>query len=175
MGTWNAFYVRKSAAEARDAILAAFPDAEVEDSTSFLGVAMPQDAFKPPEAALSALSERLGTDVLWLSFQSLVDAFQFHHWCKGKRVRSLVFGCFVEERTWESVEGSAEPWEREVFFDVEELAFALKHARDDGERAELRRIWREAEIRPGRTQPSIYATECAHKIAAYYELPHYGR
>jgi hypothetical protein len=93
---------------------------------------------------------------------------------QGQARPSLVFGCF-EERIWETVEGSAEPWEREVFFDVEELAFALEHASDDGERDELRSISREAEILPRRTKPTLNSRDCAHMIAAYYELPHYGR
>jgi hypothetical protein len=101
------------------------------------------------------ISKDFATDVFWLSFQSVVDAFQFHHWKEGVAVRSFVYGCFVEERIWERVEGYCEPWEKTVFFDPKELE----------------RIWREEEIAIGSAEPGMDARECAWKIAEYYEFP----
>lgn len=117
MGTWNAFYVKASANDsaAIGAIRARFPAAELESTTEFIGARMPDDAFEAPERDLSDLSSKLKSDVLWLGFQSAVDAFQFHHWRAGKRLRTLVYGCFCEERTWERIEGEPEPWEPDVF------------------------------------------------------------
>ncbi len=176
MGTLNAFYVRAQAdnGEVIAAIHEWIPDAEIEATPQFLGVMMPEDAFEAPEAELEALSSRFGTDVIWLAFQSVVDAFEFHHWRAGERVRTLVYGCFQEERTWERVEGQAEPWEREAFFRQRWLEPLLEYARSEAEREEYRRIWREAEILPGRTEPGFDSRNCAIDIAAYYQLPHYG-
>lgn len=175
MGTWNAFYVRAQADSGfvTSAIRERFLDAEIEASSQFVGVKMPDDAFEAPERDLAALSSRLGTDVIWLSFQSTVDAFQFHHWSVGEHVRALVYGCFQAERTWERVEGQPEPWERDIFFSEHKLEQVLKYAGSDSEREELRRIWPEREIVPGRTEPSLDSRDCAHMIAAYYHFPHY--
>jgi hypothetical protein len=176
MGTFNAFYVKAKADEhtATAAIRARFPRAEMDSSPEFVGIAMPDDAFEAPERDLKELSFELKTDVIWLSLQSAVDAFQFHHWRAGKQLRSLVFGCFVEERTWERVEGEAEPWERDVFFDPRALEIPLEFATTEDEKDELRRIWQSAELLPGRTEPSLASKECAHKIARFFHFPHYG-
>ncbi len=176
MGTWNAFYVK--AQKDNDTTTAAtresFPDAEIEASSQFVGVRMPDDAFEAPESDLSALSSRLGTDVIWLGFQSTVDAFQFHHWQAGEHVRALVYGCFEEERTWERADGQPEPWERAVFFSPKELASTVRHIQDESERQEMERIWREGGILPGRFAPGLDSRDCAHQIAAHYGFPHYG-
>ena len=176
MGTWNAFYIKAQQDDGAvtTAVRERFPDAEIEASTQFVGIRMKDDAFEAPESDLSALSARLDTDVIWLSFQSTVDAFQFHHWRAGKRVRALVYGCFQEERMWERAEGEPEPWEREVFFSRRGLEHLLKYAGSELEREELQRIWRQAEILPDRTEPGLDSRGCAHKIAAHYQFPHYG-
>jgi hypothetical protein len=105
-----------------------------------------------------------------LSFQSVVDAFQFHHWRAGKHLRSLVYGCFVEERTWERAQGTPEPWEREVFFSPSELQRTLKYLESDNAKGELERIWRDGEIQSGRTEPALDARECARKVAEHFHL-----
>lgn len=176
MGTPNAFYV--GAAIGIPAITAAirtkFPDAEVEAGTHFCGVTMPDEAFEAPERDLMELSSRLKTNVVWLSFQSVVDAFQFHHWQDGKHLRSLVYGCFAEERTWERAEGTPEPWEREVFFGQRELEHALEYLDSDDDKREIERIWREAEILPGRTEPGLDGRECARSVAQHFCFPGWG-
>ena len=176
MGTLNAFYVRSWAdhVAVAGAIRAYFPDAEIESSTEFWGVRLPDGAFEPPERKLMELSLRLTTDVIWLGFQSVVDAFQFHHWRAGKHLRSLVYGAFKEERTWERAEGSPEPWERQVLFDWSGLEDRLEYSDSDHERQELERIWRDAEIQPGRTEPSLDARECARGVAAFFHFPGWG-
>ncbi len=174
MGTWNAFYVRAEGDEAIAAIHKRFPNAFTELSPEFVGVRLPDDAFEAPESDLATLSSRLATDVIWLSFQSTVGAFQFHHWRSGQHKRALVYGCFQDERTWERVEGEPASWEREILFSQRKLDRVLKYADSDSERQELERIWRDAEISPGRTEPSLESRDCAHQLAAYYKLPHYG-
>ena len=174
MGTWNAFYVRLQNIEVIAAVRNRFPAAEIESSAEFLGVQLGDDDFEAPEFDLSDLSARFNTDVMWLGFQSVVDAFQFHHWRSGRAMRNLVYGCFAEERTWERSEGEPEPWERTVLFGQKELAHRLKYAGDDAEREELRRIWRDAEILPGNTEPGLDSRSCAHMIAKHYGLPHYS-
>lgn len=175
MGTWNAFYVRANLdAQVQNAIVAAFPAAVVEVSSKFVGVRRADTEFEVPASLLTGLSRKLKTDVFWLSFQSTVDAFQFHHWSGGRPIRSLVYGCFEEERTWERVEGEAETWEREIFFAQKDLEFTLRLADGAAAKEELRRIWATCELEPGRTEPSLDACLCAQRIAAHYGFPHYG-
>ena len=83
----------------------------------------------------------------------------------------LVYGCFEQERTWERVEGSAEPWERGELFDAAHLAIALEFTKDPGERRELERIYSESDVAAGRTEPSLDSRECAWKAAEHFRLP----
>ena len=172
MGTLNAVYVRAKGDSVISAVCKSFPKATVEAGQDFIGFTLPQDAFEPPKAELASLSATLGTDVIWLSFQSVVDAFQFHHWRSGSLSRSLVFGCYGdEERTWNQADGEAEPWEREAFFDQRHLDWRLEDAQSDDEKREFERIWREAELVPDRGEPNIDARESARKAAQFYHLP----
>jgi hypothetical protein len=174
MGTWNAFYVggKINDASVLAAIRESFPEAKISPGENYQGVTLSPEAFTPPENALSALSARLHTDVLWLSFQSTVDAFQFHHWRDGKHLRALGYGCYELERTWERVEGAAEPWERDVFFSQKDLQAALKFS-EPREKKELQRIWQEGKIAVGATEPSLDASSCAHRVAGFFGLPGY--
>jgi|GEM_PF-990166 len=158
VGTPNAIYVRATEPAKVAALSAEHPTAYTEPGSEFYAIDQESTNFVPPETDLASLSDRLGTDVLWLGFQSLVDAFQFHHWRSGKHVRALVFGCFEQERTWERVEGEGEAWERATFFDDKRLARRLEWASSQ-DAEELRRIWREAEIKPGRIEPGIDGRE----------------
>jgi hypothetical protein len=168
MGTLNAIYVR--ATEQQCVILRAeYPTASTEPGLDFQVIEQPRTAFEPPEDALSALSARLDTDVLWLTFQSAADAFRFHHWRGGKQLRALVYG-YVEQHLWERIEGEPQPWEREAFFDPERLADALEYV-NKKEAAELKRIWRNEELVVGRTTPLIAAREAARSVAEFYRLP----
>ena len=171
MGTLNAIYVRAGNPDTAAALLAKYPKAYTEAGTDFYAIDQPEDRFRCPERELSELSAHLRTDVMWLSFQSVVDAFQFHHWRDGQQLRSLIYGCFEQERTWERVEGSPEPWEREALFDHGRLAIALKYAEDAAERRELERIYREADVSVGRTEPGIDGRERARDVAKHYRLP----
>jgi hypothetical protein len=167
MATRNAIYVRVTEPAKVASLRAEYPSAYTEAGSEFYGV---EQGWLVPEAELARLSARLATDVLWLGFQTAVDAFQFYHWRSGKQLRALVDGCFKGERTWERAEGEPEEWERAVIFDPTYLAYALQNA--DSEHAEeLQRIWREAEIVPGRMQPMINARKAAPKVAEFYGLP----
>jgi hypothetical protein len=169
VGTLNAIYVRAADPAKTAAVRAAYPEASTEPGSEFYAVE--HAGFAPPEADLARLSARLGTDVLWLSFQSVVDAFEFHHWQDGRHLRALAFGCRgPEERTWERAEGEREAWEPDAIFDPKHLAHALRYA-DEREGEELRRIWRSAEIVPGHMEPSLNAREVARAAAAFYRLP----
>ena len=170
MGTFNAFYVRADRSSA-GAIRDAFPKVAMVSTPAFIGVEMPSGEFEPLEAKLAALSARLHTDVIWLGFQSTVDAFLFFRWHDGRLMRALVYGAFEDERTWERVEGEPQEWERSVLFPEEELEIALGEGADDPD--EVRRIWAAAELLPGRTLPTLDASTCANQVAEHYGLPHY--
>src|SRR4051794_26191204 len=172
MGTLNAFYVKGGGNAAVAAVRAAFPEASIEPGARFLGVTLSkEEQFEPPpQDKLARLSSDLGTDVIWLSFQSFVDAFQFHRWYSGALSRSLVFGCFGTD-VWNHVEGQPEPWEQKVFFDQETLEFLLQEARSAEEERKYTRMWQGRELVPGREEPVIDARESARKVAKYYGFP----
>lgn len=176
MGTGNAFYVKASTDNEwlKFVINKRFPCAKLEPGTPFLGVFLLPEQQQPPQQDLAEISLRLNTDVIWLSFQTVVDAFEFHHWRSGDLVRSLVYGCYKEERTWEIVEGAPEPWEEKVFFHPERLKIPLEFAEDKNRAEELRRIWKNAELLPGRTEPGLSAGDCARQIAGIYAFPRWG-
>jgi hypothetical protein len=171
MGTLNAIYVRAADPGTAAALLAKYPAAHTELGSEFYAIDQPDDRFACPEGELLELSGALRTDVIWLSFQSVVDAFQFHHWREGKHVRGLVYGCFVAERTWDRVEGTGEPWEQEALFDPGRLEIALEYADDPEKRRELERIYRQNVILAGSEEPSIDSRGCAWSVAEYYRLP----
>lgn len=169
MGTLNAIYVRVTQQVMDAGLLTSYPTATTEPGLEFYVIEQPRTAFNPPEDELAALSVRLNTDVLWLTYQSTADAFGFHHWRSGKHLRSLVYA-YAEQFVWERVEGEPEPWEREAFFDSRQLADNLKGATRKNA-AELKRIWREADLAVGRTIPIIAAWDTAKSVADYYGLP----
>jgi hypothetical protein len=168
MGTLNAIYVRATEQQ-RLVLRKEYPRAKTERGLDFFVIEQPRTAFNPPEDELAALSARLDTDVLWITYQSAADAFAFHHWRSGKHLRSLVYG-YVEQFVWERVEGAPEQWERDAFFDPRRLADALEGA-SPKEATELRRIWREGELVVGRNVPTIAAWDAAHAVAEHYRLP----
>ena len=112
------FYVRLDPAR-RGEMLDAVRSAIAGDGTLYdqdtHGVVLWHD-FNPPEALLQRLSMELDTQVIWLSFQRTVDAFEYARWESGALRRHLVYGCYEQERTWEKAEGEPESWEGEGLF-----------------------------------------------------------
>jgi hypothetical protein len=51
------------------------------------------------------------------------------------------------------------------------LAIGLKYAHDPNERRELERIYRDAELSAGSSEPSIDARERARDVAEHYRFP----
>jgi hypothetical protein len=172
MGTLNAMYIRCSEPGKIADLRAAYPTVYTEPGTDFWGVDHLPTRFQPPETELASLSARLRTDVLWLSFQSVTDAFGYQHWQNGQCPRLLAYGCF-EQGLWERVEGKQEPWERAAFFDPRHLARHLEDASDD-EAVALNHLWRRGEIVRGRHDPIVDARESARKVAEFYRLPDWG-
>jgi hypothetical protein len=171
MGTWNAFYVCTNDDQSVSMIRASFPAAEIARGAKFAGFTLTRDEYEPPAEKLAKLSSDLGADVIWLSFQSTCDSFQFHHWRAGAVLRALVFGCYKEQGMWDTAEGQPEPWERTAFFTPRELLNWREEAENDAEKHELDRIWREGEVAPGRVVPCIDARESARAVAEHYEFP----
>lgn len=73
MGTLNAIYVRATELRKITAFQAEYPTAYTEPESEFYAVE--QNGFVPPETDLRRLSAQLGTDVIWLGFQSASDSF----------------------------------------------------------------------------------------------------
>jgi hypothetical protein len=168
VSTWFGFYVRDTSEAATHAIQDAFSDSNTEIGEEFVQVIPNDEGYIPNPDRMTKLSLKLDTDVVWLSFQSTVDGFEFHRWSAGQLFRSLVYGVYEHERTWEEVCGQPEPWERDAFFGDKSLQLELELAQSEDEKEELSRIWKDSELLPGRTQPSIDAGECAWKVVHYY-------
>lgn len=66
MSTYNAFYVRKQAADdvTRAAIVSLYPKARIETSADFVGAVLTRGDSEPAEQRLLELSAKLGTDVI---------------------------------------------------------------------------------------------------------------
>lgn len=172
MGTLNAIYVRAKNVSIAPVIWKKFPEAKVQSGEEFISFVLPDEEFEPPMKDLAQWSADLATEVIWLSFQSVVDAFQFHHWRGGSLLRSLVFGCYgEEERLWNEVEGQQEPWEHAAFFDPAALDIPLKFAQSEEEKLNLERIWQNEELVPDGGEPNIDARESARKVAEFYKFP----
>src|SRR5258708_31103695 len=170
MGSMNAFFVRKVTDDAISAVGAMFSSAEIKTNSEFIGVTLDIYA-KTPEQNLMELSSRLETDVMWLGCQSVVDCFEYYHWQAGKLLRTLVYGCYTQERSWERIEGQPEAWEQAAFFDPGFLAFILEDEESDEEKQRLEQFWQTGELVLGRMEPYLSARNCAHHVAAYYRFP----
>lgn len=170
MGTLNAIYIRAANAASIKAIKNAYPGAITEPWSQFFYVQLADNAFDCPESSLASLSKTLHTDVLWLSFQSTVDAFAFLHWFEGQRLRALVYGC-TEERTWERVDGVPEPWEQSAVFERTDLENTLACYDDPDERTAIEMIYRDQVISPGNFYPRLDSRETARAVARFYGLP----
>lgn len=166
MASFNGIYVRATESQIGD-LLVRHPTAQSEPGFAFYEIVL---SGTPPEADSIELSARLDTDVLWLSFQSSADIFEFSHWRSGLRLRELAFRGYV----WERVSGAAEPWERGVFFDSEQLEDRLLRAGAE-EAVELKRMWGVAEIVLGRETPYVDPREPVRAIVAHYRLPGWSR
>ena len=174
MGTLNAFYVRIGPSQSRDLLLGSCPEAYTEEGSEYYAVEMPEDHFDVPTARLLQLSVDLGTSVIWLQFQSAVDSFHYCHWDRGAVVRTLVYGCFEMERTWERIEGASEAWESSTFFDAKELSRLLADFEDDEEQSRLKVIWSQEVLEVGSEFPMLDSRETARKVAEFYRLPGWG-
>ena len=175
------FYVRLDPAR-RSEMLDALRSAVAGEGTLYdrgtHGVVLWHD-FDPPVALMAQLSGELQAEVIWLSFQRQVDAFEFARWEDGILRRHLVYGCYEQERTWEKVEGDPEPWEAAALFDPRELERRIATAREtDPEfrmtaehEEELREIWRERRLAADSFEPNIIARDTAEAVAIAYGLP----
>jgi hypothetical protein len=171
MGTLNAFYIRAHGDAVLKAIHSMFPEAVIDRGEDFLGVTLPGEVVEPPPLnELAQLSSKFETELIWLSFRSFVDAFQFYHWRRGSLRRSLVYGCY-ETDEWNLVEGQPEPWESEAFFGTPMLHFLVTEARTEEEKRDYERMWHDKQITPGSEEPFIDARESARSAAKYYNFP----
>src|SRR5262249_52197187 len=131
MSTLNAVYIRANGKATLEAVRGGFEPLVVEQHGEFIGIKTPPR--RAPEEILSRLPVMFGTDVFWLGFESAMDCFEFHHWQSGRHMRSLVYG-LEEERRWERVDGTPEPWERRFLFHPKNMECELSDAEDDDQR-----------------------------------------
>ncbi len=80
-----------------------YPKARVEVFDDFIGGILSSDDLEPREQKLSALSETLATDIIWVTFQTTAGSFAYHDWQNGAHLRALTYGCEKEGR-WLRVE-----------------------------------------------------------------------
>lgn len=171
MGTYNAFYVRKQMTDdaTRAAILSLYPKARIELSAEFIGGVLSRDDIEPPEQKLAELSRQLGTEVIWVAFQTTAESFIFHHWRAGSQLRALWYGC-ANEGTWERIEGEAEPWEHEAFWDEESRECLLECAETESEKQKLQRLWKDRVLVKGEAAPTVSSEDAVHAVMEHYGL-----
>ena len=101
MSTFNAFYVRKQASDdaTRAEMLSLYPEVQIQVFPEFIGGILSRDVIEPPEQRLARLSAKLDTDVIWVTYQTTVDAVIYHHWRTGEQLRALWYGCATEVGT----------------------------------------------------------------------------
>jgi hypothetical protein len=63
-----------------------------------------------------------------------------------------MYGCMKEGR-WDRVEGQAEEWEKECFWDEESLEMNLEEAKSDAERKKLKKLWSDGVLIKGSELP----------------------
>ncbi|MFN7141498.1 MAG: hypothetical protein ACK4UN_19395, partial [Limisphaerales bacterium] len=171
MSTYNAFYVRKQAPDdvTRAEILKLYPDAHVETLPDFIGAVLSRNEYTPAEEALSQLSEKLDTDIIWVGYQTAVEAFVYHHWRVGTQLRALRYGC-ASEGTWDRVEGEVEPWERDAFWNDGDLDGWLEDAETENERQKLRKLWKDCRLVQGETVPMAGSDAAVEVVMEHYGL-----
>jgi hypothetical protein len=169
MSTFNAFYIRKKAADkvTRSAVLVLFPNAQVQTFDDFIGAILPADELEPPEKKLSALSAKLATDVIWVTYQTTAGSFIYHHWLDGTHLRALMYGCIKEGR-WDRVAGQVEDWEKDCFWDKESLKMSLKRTRSDAQRKRLKKLWSDGVLIKGTELPVAIADTAVEAIMEHY-------
>ena len=121
MGGSSSFYVRTDATglERLRVAVARHHQVSLDDGCAFAEI---KGEERVPLALLARLSSSFDTDVIWLAFQSVVDAFEYRHWRRGECVRELVYGCFESEREWEIVSGEPQPWEADALWEEGNLS-----------------------------------------------------
>ena len=109
MSGGSAFWIKGASIDddALAARLGAWRDRFAEDHSEFLRV---ENDDEPPRDLMSSVSRALETEIIWLSMQSTVDAFELLHYRNGTLIRELVYSC-ENERTWDRVSGTRQSWE----------------------------------------------------------------
>jgi hypothetical protein len=132
--------------------------------------------FDPPENWLREITIQLATEALWLVLQKQADAFAFQHWASGEVKRRLSYGV-VQERVWEQVDGSPEPWEATAFFSPRALERrtrvlqVLDLPNRDDRVADLKRLWSEQRLAVGASEPAVSASSAGLAVVEHYDLP----
>ncbi len=107
MGGGSAFWIRKGARDPADWSWLVGTWRDVVDDGAFVRIENDDEA---PRQLLASLSEKLGTTIVWLAYQSATDSLDYIHHHDGSLVREIRFGMNVE-RVWEKLVGSPEAWE----------------------------------------------------------------
>ncbi len=121
------------------------------------------------------LSKVLATETILLMVQTVVNAFGYWHFQRGKELRCLVRG-FEEEMVWEEVRGIPEKWEAPILFrkGAEMLEDFLE---DEGPKraAEVRRIYEERRIVAGEEHPLFDTSFGVYALGQHLGLPGFER
>ncbi|HDN25724.1 MAG TPA: hypothetical protein ENG03_01245 [Thioploca sp.] len=156
MATMNAIYVKCTSVSYSDVQTLNPVCSEVNND--WLGFILPSKR-DVSDDLIAALSKKYECEVVFLSFQTVVDAFQYLYDKNGEQIRKLIYGCSEQERTWEQSNGATQPWET-CLFDPDELTDSLEFA-EESEREQLVQIWEEKRIEPGSYYPSVDAKQTA--------------
>jgi hypothetical protein len=170
MGTMTAIYFEKPTSMPLLQLQGILQPEIIEENSQYYGLILQTGNLRADSDIIQSLSKSTPSNLFFLFFQSVVDAFEYHRWQSGKLQRSLIYGCFEKERTWESIKGVSENWEADIFFSEEELTRALEYAEND-EVAKLQALWATQTLLEGQVLPSIDARETCRAIAEYFNFP----
>jgi hypothetical protein len=147
-----------------------FPSAYIATNAEFIAAKSRFDVTLT-EDLLMKISTQLDTDLMWISYHTIVDAFAYFHWRAGVLLRALVCG-HTEQAIWERIEGQPEAWEQATFFEPESLELLLDDEDEtEEEKQQLREFWQKGELVVGRMEPYASVQDVAFAIATYYRFP----
>jgi hypothetical protein len=105
---------------------------------------------------IPTIAELTSHDIFGFEYQTVVDGFAYWHYRDQTLLRHFDFGMDGEERTWNALSGTPEPWEDEVFFSEEHARYHLEDLADSDEDAtEIAQIFNDRKLKLGSMFPYI--------------------
>ena len=95
--------------------------------------------------------------VIGFTYETSIDGFAYWNYKGRELVRYFDYGFYGEEREWNELTGSPEPWEEEVFFSKEEEEAQMEDIDEleEEEKDELIEIYKGKKLKKGSCYPCL--------------------